>query len=560
MINQSICPPQSLNDGTSKIHKKADSGNAQTHNDDAPQRIVNIPPNFNLNNATQQYPEPQPVKKPLPDVLTLDDGILPDGLRYWLVDIAQSKQVPLDFPASTAITLISGLVGSRIGIKPKQYDDWLVIPNLWGMLIGSPSMMKTPVINDVSKPIKKLEIEAEKLFKSQMQDFAVSSEVRKVQIEAVKKEMRSTGSTDLEGKLKSLMGEDNKPIQKRYIASDATIEKLGVILNDNPAGLTILRDELAGLLASWEKAGHEQDRAFYLEAWNGNGSMQVDRISRDTLFVPNLCLSLFGSIQPSKLAGYFHNVVNSFGNDGMIQRFQLAVYPDPLPNWKYIDQYPDKEAKAKAYRIFEQLATFDPFFLACADEYEEQPYMRFSPDAQPMFKEWLEELETKIRNNDLPPLLEEHFGKYRSLVPSLALIFHLIDYASLTADENAKIEGCKQGVSADALRKAIRFTEYLESHAKRIYSTMSDSGQQAAYQLSKQIADGKLSDGFTVRDVQRKGWHLLTDNQAINEAVKTLVSVEWLTEYQPELTGGRPPAMQYFINPKTKDYYKKRSL
>lgn len=530
------------------LHKHVEALESQLHR-------VEIPHGFDLNDTGQEHPEPQPIKKPLPDVEQLDPEIIPEAFRGWLVDIAYSKQVPLDFPVATAVTLLSGLVGSRIGIKPKQYDDWLVIPNLWGMLVGSPSMMKSPVINDVSKPIKKLEIEAEKAFKSQMQAFSVNAEIRKIDIDIAKKELRK--KPELKEVLTNLMSDEaTEPTQKRYIANDATIEKLGVILNDNPAGITIVRDELAGLLASWERSGHEQDRAFYLEAWNGNGSMQVDRIGRASLFVPNLCLSIFGGIQPSKLAGYFHNVVNSFGNDGMIQRFQLMVYPDSLPNWEYVDKYADKDAKTKAYRVFEQLAMFDPTSLACDDKFEEQPYMRFKAEAQPIFRDWLESLETKLRSNELPQLLEEHLGKYRSLVPSLALIFHLVDYASLTANESAKIELCKQGVSADALKKAIKYSHYLESHARRIYKTMSDSGQQGTYQLSKRIAEGLLSDGFTVRDIQQKGWHLLGDNTTIKTAIEKLLDANWLTEYQPQPTGGRPAASKYYINPRTKDFYK----
>ena len=519
-------------------------------------KTVNIPNDFDLNDAGQKLPEPQPIEKPLPDVEILDPDFLPDGLKGWLVDIAYRKQVPLDFSVSTAITLISGLVGSRIGIKPKKYDDWLVIPNLWGMLIASPSMLKTPVIKDVLKPVEKLEKEADHTYKAECKKFAVANELRKIQIEGIKGKIKKSSKPDLLAELENAMSdEETKPIQKRYLANDATIEKLGIILNDNPTGITVIRDELAGLLASWERSGHEQDRAFYLEAWNGSGTFQVDRVGRASLSVNNLCLSVFGGIQPSKLAGYFQSL-NNYSNDGMIQRFQLSVYPDRLANWQYVDRYPENESRAKAYRIFEQLAGFDPKTLAVADEYDEQPYMRFAPEAQQMFKSWLETLEAKLRSEQLSALLEEHFGKYRSLVPSLALIFHLIDYASLTADESAKIEQCKQGVSVDALQKAIKFAEYLASHAKRIYSIMSDSGEQAAYQLSKRIVDGKLSDGFTVRDIQQKAWHLLTDNTAINEAVKKLVASNWLTEIEPRPTGGRPAAVQYAINPRTRDFYK----
>ena len=57
------------------------------------------------------------------------------------------------------------------------------------------------------------------------------------------------------------------------------------------------------------------------------------------------------------------------------------------------------------------------------------PYLRFSPDAQKLFKDWIFELENRLRNNDETPAVQEHLGKYRSLMPSLALIFHLLDVA-----------------------------------------------------------------------------------------------------------------------------------
>jgi hypothetical protein len=41
-----------------------------------------------------------------------------------------------------------------------------------------------------------------------------------------------------------------EPIERRYKSNDTTIEKLGEILRDNPAGILILRDEVVGLIAS----------------------------------------------------------------------------------------------------------------------------------------------------------------------------------------------------------------------------------------------------------------------------------------------------------------------
>jgi len=48
--------------------------------------------------------------------------------------------------------------------------------------------------------------------------------------------------------------------------------------------------------------------------------------------------------------------------------------------------------------------------------------------------------------------------------------------------------------------------------------------QQAAASLAKKIRASKLADGFTVRDVYRQKWHLLTDREAAQCACEELVA------------------------------------
>src|ERR671918_1471371 len=69
-----------------------------------------------------------------------------------------------------------------------------------------------------------------------------------------------------------------EPRARRYRTNDVTIEKLGELLQHNERGMLVLRDELVGLLASWDREGREGERAFFLEAWNGNNSFETDRI------------------------------------------------------------------------------------------------------------------------------------------------------------------------------------------------------------------------------------------------------------------------------------------
>src|SRR5829696_4184667 len=145
---------------------------------------------------------------------------------------------------------------------------------------------------------------------------------------------------------------------RRYKTEDATVEKIGDLLIENPQGILNHRDELSGWFRSLDKQGREGDRAFYLESWNGTGSFDVDRIGRGSIHIPALCLSILGGIQPGPLSNYIYQAVQGEqGADGLLQRFQLTVWPDPPKTWRNVDRYPDAEAKNRVYEVFKKLDT-----------------------------------------------------------------------------------------------------------------------------------------------------------------------------------------------------------
>ena len=222
------------------------------------------------------------------------------------------------------------------------------------------------------------------------------------------------------------------PTLKRYKTNDGTVEKLGEILRENPAGLLVLRDELVGLLASWEREGHEGDRAFFLESWNGTDGFDTDRIGRGSIFIDNLCLSIFGGIQPDKLTGYLESTAHNLGNDGMLQRFQMLVFPDHR-TWEWKDRYPNKEAKNKAFSVYEAFSVFVPedWGATPADEYNKFPFFRFDRDAQALFVDWSADLHLHRLPAEEHPIISQHLGKYDKLFPTLALLFHLIDCVAI---------------------------------------------------------------------------------------------------------------------------------
>ena len=136
------------------------------------------------------------------------------------------------------------------------------------------------------------------------------------------------------------------------------------------------------MAASARQAGREGDREFYLEAWNGTGSYTVDRIGRGTIHIPSLTLSVFGGIQPGKLQALIASAVHGGGSadDGLLQRFQLTVWPDHLPpGWKPT-RWPDNEARDRVNTSFESLAAMGAETVGATND--DIPYLRFSPGAQ----------------------------------------------------------------------------------------------------------------------------------------------------------------------------------
>ncbi len=96
--------------------------------------------------------------------------LIPEPLRPWLLDSAERMQVPLDFVAAPAVVALAGVIGRSVGIRPKRHDDWLVIPNLWGEVIGRPGIQQTPAVAEATRPLRRLAYQAQEAFEASNAD------------------------------------------------------------------------------------------------------------------------------------------------------------------------------------------------------------------------------------------------------------------------------------------------------------------------------------------------------------------------------------------------------
>lgn len=477
------------------------------------------------------WPEPEPLGGSLPTVQPFDRSLLPESLRPLVEDTAERMQVPLDYPAVVAVLCLAGVTNRRAVIQPKIADtSWTVVPNLWGGIIAPPGLMKSPVISAMTHPLTRIESLWRTEYESTMSDYRRQQEEAQLRQAAWREQYKAAQKSGNDAPVRP---DDSiaEPVCGRLITQDATSEKLHEIMRDNPAGVLVIRDELSGWLATLDKSGREGERGFFLSAWNGDTGYTMDRIGRGSIHVNACCVSMLGGIQPARLRSYLADALHDGPlNDGLLQRFQILVYPDIPQNWRYVDRAPNREAISNAQHIYHRLAHLDAA----------QPQrFRFNDDAQELFVAWLTDLEGKLRDADLHPALVSHLAKYRSLMPSLALLFELADEGMDT-------------ILLQHAKQAAAWCDYLESHVRRIYSMIVAPDRRAATELGRHLAAGwKGAEGmFTVRDVYRNEWRGLTTPEAVRRVLLILEEAEWVRLAEIQCGKEGRPSEIYIINPK----------
>lgn len=491
------------------------------------------------------WPDPVPLTDELPPVLPFLPGQLPSRLRPWVMDISDRMNCPPDLVAIPAMVAAGALIGRRVGIRPQRRTDWTEVGNLWGCVVARPGSLKSPAASEALAPLRRLEAMAARENEAALAKHKAAEAVFKLEREsaekAAKQALKSLGAKDGHGEAVAAftaLAEPQRPPLRRYLTSDATVEKLGEICADNPNGVMVYRDELLSLFTDLDHPEKAAARGFFLTGWSGMDSYTFDRIIRGTVRVDAVNISLSGTTQPSRLANYIRDSLNRF-DDGMVQRLQMMAWPDFASEFREVDRYPDSDARQLAHQCFADLASLDPHELGAqwdvlAGE-AAVPYLRFSDEAQEGFVEWRFALESKVRGDDLPPHLAAHLAKYRGLIPRLALICHVAN-------------GGIGPVSLEAAGQAWLWADYLESHARRAYGSLSLDNAEAARAIWRKVVRGDLAPTFTARDIQRKGWSGLTSKDRIASGLATLVEADWLSASTPE-TGGRPSII-HTVNPK----------
>jgi hypothetical protein len=512
----------------------------------------NLPDGDGGGGADRPWDDPEPLPDPLVGVMPYQSDLLPPEIRDAVDDIAERMQCPPDFPAASMLVAMAAVIGARVGIRPRRFDDWLVVPNLWGCVVGRPSLKKSPAIGHAEKRIRAIEARERERLADEIEQFQVEAVLAEASVKSMKagiaKAMKA-GDMDEARRLAlelRVIEESVAPVPRRIITTDSTIEKLGEMLNRYPLGMMLWVDELVGWMRGLDRQDMAGVRQQFLTLWNGQGRLNIDRVGRGETVVEHPCLSLFGCATPGGISDYVAAALRGGrGDDGLIQRLQVLVWPDSPKEYQHIDRWPDSPARDRLVAVFDALADLDADSFAERDQFDEGdgiPWVRFDADGQSIFDRWDAGIQNRIRSAELAEAFESHLSKYASLVPSIALVIHLA-------------MGGRGPVSGVAAELSVRWAEYLESHAARLYSIAVAPERRMAKPLLKRLIDWPKDKPIRVRDIAKSGWSGLTEPDVVGSALEMLADAGWVRAVPVRPASGRP-TVDFVIHPRAAEFLK----
>jgi len=456
-------------------------------------------------------------------VLAMPRGVLPDILDRFARDTSERIGTPAAYPAVAGLATISGAIGSKLRIQPKEHDtSWTEPAFLWLAIVEEPGGKKSPIIRAATAPLMK--VNADKVAEGERR-YAEWLEVKR-----------------LANKSKEPVPPE--PKFGRSIVDGFTMEALAGVLADNPGGVLVVQDELTGLLGSFDayKANKGSDRPMMLRLFDGSEA-SVDRVGRRHTRVPCWGASLLGGIQPRKIS----ELASNMDADGLLQRF-LLIFGDGR-KYPSVDRAPDAEAVAAYSGLVETLARAERLWT--------QP-VRLSQEALAIWRPLAKRIETLADIGGLSEAWRGHLGKLPGMSARVLLIYHVLDcwqpgFARGDIEGLANIDTVP--VTAATARGAVRLVEWLLANSLRFYQECigaGEAGEDARWIAGHILANG-VKDRVTRHDIGQARKELRDKPERVARAMAYLAQIGWVIPDMENRVDSRLGATWWTICPAVHD-------
>jgi len=434
---------------------------------------------------------------------------LPQPLAEYAAACAEAIGCDPCLVAMPAIAACAAAIGDARAVLVKV--GWIELAILWSLSIAPSGALKTPAMKAAMHGLQEAQ-------KRAFEEFRLA-------------EMRHKAAVADWNKRDKKGAEPVPPQLASYYVGDATLESIGVLLDTNPRGLLLMRDELSGWLGGFDKYSEGNEASQWLEFHSGN-PVRIDRKGGDkkTIFIPRALVSVTGTIQEPVLRNLLNGDDAKHFDNGLAARIMMAMPPERTRQWREAITPP---ALTQKYAdLFCDLLKLTPQIDPETGR-REPVILKFSPEAKTRFINFVNAHGAEMRGFK-SDRLKSAWSKIEGQAARLALVFHCVREAYLTSPgDNVNT------ITADTLDTALAWIEWLKNETRRIYYTLTHKGDTR--QADKLIAFARRNGGsITARDAARAGAGG-RDVEAVEKIMAGLVAAgfaDWHTPEQPR--GGRP--------------------
>jgi hypothetical protein len=494
--------------------------------------------------ATDAWGPPLPLGE-VPAVMPIPLEVFPTTLQRFAQEAAEALGCPVDYLAVPMLVVAGGAIGqSRALALTRSHEQR---PSLYAAIVGLTGSLKTPAQKLVVAPLHEAQRRHLDAWHHAREDYERRREVAAAKAEPPREPDPEQDQTMQA--LRSMVGEGlppapdagplREPVLKRVVVADCTCEALALVLEENPRGVLIDRDELTAWVLAMNayRSGKGADRQFFLSAWAGREAI-VDRKSsheRGPIVLPYPFLCVVGGLPPALL---YRLQLGQRGRpadeDGFLDRL-LFCYPEELPyrpeRWLEVSD----EAVAAWRAAVEALAGFAMEPQSGASGTWCRPhFLRLTTTGREGWERFTQAHADEMNTVEFPAYLRGPWSKLRGYGARLALIVHCL--------RQVCGETAEPDVDGEDLERATQLVAYFKSHARKVYAAMdADPTVAEARRVLECLAANPQLDDFSRRDLYQHLRYHCKRPEALDAPLRLLVEHGYLRVFTPERAGKRGP-------------------
>jgi hypothetical protein len=445
---------------------------------------------------------------PAPPDFPLD--VLPESLGQFAKEAAASIPCPPDYAAVPMLALAGAAIGASRALEIKHGRTERSC--LYAAVVGTPSCGKTPCLGFAARPLHEAQARLYETYRRERQAYEDDEEYA------------------------------CKPTEKALYVDDVTVEKLATVLQENPRGVAVVRDELTGWVRSMDqyRGGKGADRQFWLSAWSGS-PVSVHRKNQEAgpVRVAHPFIGVIGGLPPDLLSTMRGERAVA---DGFLDRI-LFTYPREYPaageTWGCIPEECEQQWGNCLARLWALEMIVD------TQGGPRPRFVRLTACGRKAWERFTNRLATERNSDSTADCIKGALGKMNSYGARLALIIHCLRQVT------GEVEG--EDVDGVSMDRAAQLMSYFQGHLRRIHAAMdADPRATTARKLLHWIVSNRL-ERFTKRFAYQgvKGTFKTVDEL---EPVLTLLEKHGYIRMEQTLDRpgpGRKPSPGYIVHPDT---------